>query len=199
MRLLCGFLLVVICAPGAEPVSKGREYRRGLVNKRSLAGAGASAAINTARNSPVEWGQSAAGVVKRFGSSLGHHAVKHSIQFGVNAWRHENLRYRRSSKHGTWPRMGYALKHTFIVPRTNRGGKTLAVSRISGNMGAGVVSRLWQPASAASLSSGLATGGIGLGADVGLNMAREFWPRKKNRVRPSGHRAPSQGGRRIAR
>ena len=188
MRLLCAFLLVAICAPGAELASKRREYRRGLVSKRALAGAGASSAVSTARNSPHEWGRGAGGVVKRFGSSLGQHAVKHSIEFGVSAWRHENLRYRRSDKHGTWPRVGYAVKHTFIVPRTNRSGKTLAVSRVSGNMGAGMISRLWQPASAASLGSGLATGGIGLGADVGLNVAREFWPEKKKHKIKSGHR-----------
>jgi hypothetical protein len=72
------------------------------------------------------------------------------------------------------------VKSTFIVPRTNRPGKTVALSRVSGNLGAGVISRAWQPASSAGIGAGLATGGIGLGAEVGANMAREFWP-KKNR------------------
>jgi hypothetical protein len=80
--------------------------------------------------------------------------------------------------------MGYAVKRTFIVPKSNRPGKkTVALGRISGNMGTGMISRAWQPASAAGLGSGLATGGIGLGADVGVNMAREFWPRKPHAVR----------------
>jgi hypothetical protein len=37
------------------------------------------------------------------------------------------------------------------------------------------------PASAAGIGAGVASGGIGLGADVGMNMAREFWPRKHHR------------------
>jgi hypothetical protein len=46
-------------------------------------------------------------------------------------------------------------------------------------MGAGMVSRAWQPASTAGVGAGLASGGIGLGADVGYHVAREFWPRHR--------------------
>jgi hypothetical protein len=110
--------------------------------------------------------------------------VKHGIQFGVAGLRHEDLHYQRSNKHGVLPRMAYAAKRTFIVPKKNRGGKkTVAASRIAGNMGAGMISRAWQPASAAGVGAGLASGGIGLGADVGVNMAREFWPRKHRQRR----------------
>jgi len=113
------------------------------------------------------------------GSGLAQHAVKTTIQLGVSAWHHENLHYQPSNLHRTLPRVEYALKSTFIVPRTNRPGKTLALGRISGNLGAGIVSRAWQPASTAGIGAGLASGGIGIGADVALNMAREFWPRRR--------------------
>ncbi len=175
MRLLCGLLLATVGALAIQPA------RRDL--GRPMAGAAANSALNTVRNRPYEWGRGAAGAVKRFGSSLGQHAAKEGIQFGVNTWLHENLRYVRSNKHGTWPRMAYALKHTFVVPRKNRRGGTFAVSRVSGNMGAGMISRVWQPASAAGAGAGLASGGIGIGADVGMNVAREFWPRKKHSKR----------------
>jgi hypothetical protein len=98
----------------------------------------------------------------------------------VGAWHHENLHYQRSNLQGTWPRLGYAVKSTFIVPRTNgRKGKTVAWGRISGNMGSGMISRVWMPASAAGVGAGLASGGIGLGVDVGVNVAREFLPQRK--------------------
>jgi hypothetical protein len=101
---------------------------------------------------------------------------------GVAAAHHENLHYQRSNLQGKWPRVKYAVKSTFIVPKTNRPGKkTFALGRVSGNLGAGLISRAWQPASAAGLGAGLASGGIGLGADVGVNVAREFWPQKKKR------------------
>lgn len=56
----------------------------------------------------------------------------------------------------------------------------MAAGRIAGNIGGGLVSRAWQPASAAGIGAGLARGGIGLGADVGFHVAREFWPRGKH-------------------
>ena len=114
------------------------------------------------------------------GSALGEHVIKETIQFGVATAHHEDLHYYRSNKHGTLPRLGYAVKSTFIVPRTNKAGKTVAAGRVSGALGAGIISRAWQPASAAGIGAGVASGGIILGADVGANVAREFWPRKKH-------------------
>jgi hypothetical protein len=154
--------------------------RRAVIGKRAVAGAGVSAGFRTATNRPHEWGRGPTGAVKRFGSSLAQGAVKNGIEFGVAGLRKEDLHYQRSNKHGVLPRMAYAAKRTFVVPKKNRPGKkTVAASRIAGNMGAGVISRAWQPASAAGIGAGVASGGIGIGAEVGANMAREFWPRKK--------------------
>jgi hypothetical protein len=107
--------------------------------------------------------------------------VKTTVQAGVGALHHEDLRYHPSNLHGTGPRLKYAVTSTFWVPRSNRRGHTVALGRLSGNMGAGMVSRLWQPASTAGLGAGVASGGIGIGADVGANVAREFWPRHRHR------------------
>lgn len=156
-----------------------REYRHKIANKRAAASAAASAAIGTARDAPHEWGRGPLGFAKRAGSALGGHIVKASVELGVGAMHHENLHYQRSGLQGTWPRIKFAVKSTFIVPRTNRPGKTVALGRVSGNMSAGLISRVWQPASSAGLGAGLMSGGIGLGADVGVNVAREFWPQKK--------------------
>jgi hypothetical protein len=159
-----------------------REYRHSLYGKRARGGSAAAAAYGTLRNSPHEWGSGPGGFAKRFASHLGQHAVKETIELGVGAWHHEDPHYYRSNLHGTLPRMRYALVNTFMVRRTNKPGKTVAMGRISGNMGAGLISRAWQPASTAGLGAGLASGGIGIGAEVGVNMAREFWPRKHARV-----------------
>ena len=181
MRLIFATVLIATIATAATPTSpRVREYRRNAVGKRTLIGSAAGAGIAHVRNSPHQWGRGAGGLAKRFGSRLGQHVAKETIQFGVAAAHHENLHYQRSRKHGTLPRMGDAVKHTFVVPKTNRPGKkTAALGRVSGNMGAGMLSQAWQPA--AGVGAGVASGGIGLGADVGVNMAREFWPRKKHR------------------
>jgi len=167
----------------------GREYAHKLVNKRALAMAGASSVIGQARNVPHEWGQGIGGYAKRFGSALGTHVVKETIQFGVGTLHHEDLHYYRSNLHGTLPRLQYAVKSTFIVPRTNKPGKTVSAGRLSGAFGAGLISRAWQPASSAGIGAGVATGGILLGADVGVHVAREFWPQKKHSA--SSHEPPA--------
>ena len=184
--LFCAALALLSGAGmAAEPNVKAQEYRRAVVSKQSLVRSAASAAYGQIRDRPKEWGQGAAGYVKRFGSSVARGAVKQGIQLGVSTWHHENLHYQRSDLQGTWPRVQYAVKSTFIVPRTDKPGKTFAAGRVAGNVGAGVISRAWQPASTAGLGAGLASGGIGIGADVGLNVAREFWPRKKQQTASS--------------
>lgn len=185
VRALCAAILSAAMAFAAverpERQSRLKEYRREAIGPKALAGAGAHAALNQARNAPHEWGRGVGGFAKRFGSAMGQHVAKETIQFGVAAARHENLHYQRSNLQGTWPRVKYAVKSTFVVPRTNKPGRTVAMSRITGNLGAGLISRAWQPASTAGIGAGLASGGIGLGADVGVNVAREFWPQKKHR------------------
>ena len=158
-----------------------RRYRRKIVNRRVAARAVGEGAINTARNYPREWGRGGGGFAKRAASGFGESAVKGTIEMGVGTLAHEDLHYRRSHLKGKWPRLKYAVKSTFIVPRTHRRGKTVAAGRIAGNMGAGMVSRAWMPASAAGVGAGVASGGVGIGADVGVNVAREFWPQKKHR------------------
>ena len=157
-----------------------RQYRKKIVSPQAAARALASGGINTARNHPHEWGGGVGGFATRVGSAFGQYVVKETIEVGVGALDHEDLRYHRSHLQGTWPRLQYAVKSTFVVPRTDRKGKTVAAGRIAGNIGGGLISRAWQPASAAGIGAGLASGGIGLGADVGFHVAREFWPLRKH-------------------
>ena len=181
-------VMMASLAPAAGPPQPVmRQYRRKILNPQAAARSAATAAINTARNVPHEWGSGAGGFAKRAAASFGQHVVSGTIEFGVGRALHEDLQYHRSNLQGTWPRLEYAVKSTFIVPHTDRPGKTVAVGRIAGRMGGGLVSRAWMPASAAGVGAGLASGGIGLGADVGMHVAREFWPHGK------------QGGKTAAR
>jgi hypothetical protein len=90
--------------------------------------------------------------------------------------RHEVTGYQRCPQPGAWTRIKYAIRNTFVVSRENHPGKSIAAGRISGAMGAGLISRLWQPATLGTVSAGLTSGGIALGAGAGMNVAREFWP-----------------------
>ncbi len=63
-----------------------------------------------------------------------------------------------------------------MTHKTTTGDRTVAAGQITGAIGSGLVSRLWQPASVSSVASGFASGGITLGVDAGLNVVKEFWP-----------------------
>jgi hypothetical protein len=183
LTFVCIFALAVSAAEAGprHDDSRIRQWRRSTFNVRGMAGALASAAVGQARDRPHEWGQGAGAFAKRFISGFGTHVVKGTIETGVAVIHHENLRYQRSNLTGAWPRIEYALKSTFMVPRSNGDGKTVSVARISGAVGGGLISRLWQPASVAGVGAGFATGGILIGADLGVNVAREFWPHKHHK------------------
>ena len=165
----------------AQPAEKSQHpYRSQYVKHTFAKTAGiravASAGIQQLRNSPHEWGNGIQGFSKRVGSAIGQHVIKNSIQYPVAAIRHEELGYRPSGKKGFGPRLGYALTSTVITHKTTTGKRTVAAGRISGAMGTGFISRVWQPARLHTFSSGAASGGIMLGADAGPNVVREFWP-----------------------
>jgi hypothetical protein len=138
--------------------------------------AAAGAGIAQAKGTPYEWGGGVQGYAKRFGSAFGKHLVKGSIQYGVARLRHEELGYRPSGKQGAGPRLRYALLRTVITRKTTTGASTFSAGEISGVVGSGLISRLWQPASLHTVASGFGSAGISLGADAGYNVVREFWP-----------------------
>ncbi len=171
-----GIMLLAGQIAFAAELPSAKEYQRKATGKGALIGAGAGAGIQQAQDSPTEWGSGWAGFGKRFASSLGKHAVKSGIQLTVGAIRHEDLVYHPSGKQGFRPRLQYALLSTVITRKTTTGQKTFAAGEVSGAVGAGFISRLWQPARLHTFGSGIGSAGITLGVDAGMNVTREFWP-----------------------
>jgi hypothetical protein len=161
-----------------------KHYRKTTFGSGAVARSAAGAGIQQWRNHPREWGHGVGGYGRRFASGFGHHAVKNTIQFGVGALRHEDPRSTRPLKpKGFRPKIKDAFRNTFTVRRYGHQKRGVAAGRISGAMGAGLISRAWQPASLATAGAGLQSGGISLGADLAINTAREFIPDKKKHGR----------------
>jgi hypothetical protein len=178
VAVLASFLLIAgSCA--ADDIHE-RELKHRLFSKATFVKTGVSAVWGHIRNSPHEWGRTAGGFAKRAASSYGHRAIKGVVEFSIaSTWTHEDLRYERSDLPGTWPRLRYAVVHTFWVPRYRRGGDTFTTGRVTGAVVAGQVSRAWMPHRVATFGAGMASAGFSLGLDVGINVAREFWPRRR--------------------
>jgi hypothetical protein len=173
-------LLLLAVAANADSRYK-REYKKEAFGKKAAVPVLTGASIRQARNSPRQWGRTVSGFGKRAASSLGVHVIKTSIEYVVAGVRHEDLHYYRSDKTGFGPRLKHALVSTVVTRKTTTRRKTVASGRISGSMGGGLIATAWQPAGF-SAAGGVASGGISLGASAAMNVAREFWPRHRNRL-----------------
>lgn len=168
----------------AAGLARRRELRRSF-GKAAVAQSAAGAGIRHLRHSPPEWGGGVRGYARRFGSGFGQHALKSGLKFGVGTLRREDPRSTRPLKpKGVRPKLKDALRNTFTVRRYGHQKRSIAAGNVAGNMGAGMLSRLWQPSNLATAGAGLQSGGISLGANLAINTAREFIPdRRKHAAR----------------
>jgi len=176
--------------PDASADGSQAHYVKRTIGPKSWAMAGVGAVVNQANDTPHEWGQGAVGFGRRFASALGKHVVHKAIQLPIARLRHEEFSYQRSDKTGFGSRLKYALVSTVITHKTTTGKRTMAVGEVSGALGSGLISRLWQPASVHTLASGFTSGGITLGVDAGMNVVKEFWPEIRH---PHQHSVRSAG------
>jgi hypothetical protein len=158
----------------AHPYRK--HWKQATFGKRAVGGVAAGAAVGQLRGHPKNYGGGAAGFGKRLGAGMATHSVKTTVEHAIAAPLHEDLHYHRSTKSGFGPRLGHALTSTVVTHNTKSGKKRPAVGRLSGHAAAGTVSQV-----ALHAGSGAATAGLGLAAEAGANVGREFWPRNKRK------------------
>ena len=172
-------LTLLLLMPASFAAQQNHPYReswkRSTVGKGAIGRITAGAAIGTARNSPRKYGRGIAGFGKRMGAGFASNAVGRTVEHGVAAKLHEDLHYHRSNKHGFGPRLGYALKSVVVTHNTRTGKPTPAAGRLAGHAAAGAFTQ-----GALAAGSGAATAGIGVAADAGANIAREFIPRRQH-------------------
>ena len=152
-----------------------KEYLKATLGRETLLGTAATAGIAHARNHPSAWEQGMAGYGRRYGSRFGTNLVDHSIRLAVESARGEDSRFSPSPRRETWRRIQHAFRQTFLA-RTADGKETVAMGRLAGTLGGGLISRTWQPEGHDTFVDGLQSGGISLGFDVATNVFREFWP-----------------------
>jgi len=175
--LALALLMVVSAAFAAQqPHPYRKSWTHSVVGKGAVGRVAAGAAIGTARHSPRKYGGGVTGFGKRMGAGLASNAVGKTVEHGLAARLHEDLHYHRSNKHGIAPRLGYALKSTVITRNTRTGKNTPAAGRIAGHAASGAFTQ-----GVLAAGSGASTAGLGVAADAGANVVREFVPRRKHR------------------
>ena len=152
----------------------------------SLAGTAAYASLRHARNQPAEWGQGGGAFGKRLGSAFGYSAIHETLAFGLDSSLHQDPRYFRSNSSGILRRTVHALRGT-IMTRTDSGRETLSVWRIGSAYGAAYLSNQWYPDRLNTGGECAKQGSLQLVYDLAANLASEFWPDVKKKLR---HRKP---------
>ena len=175
--LLLALLMLLPSGIAEGAVQKSHPYRtrwkHATVGKGALGRVAAGAGVAQLRKTPRKYGGGASGFGKRLGAGFATNAVKTTVEHGVAARLHEDLNYHRSTKHGVAPRLEHALTSTVVTRNTKTGKRTPAVGRLAGHAAAGAFTQ-----GALAAGSGASTAGIGLAAEAGANVVREFAPRR---------------------
>ena len=164
--------------PNQEAHPYRKHWKQSIAGKAGVGGVVLKAGIGQLFGHPRNYGDGLEGFGRRLGAGFATHAVKTTVEHAIAAPLHEDLVYHPSNMTGFRPRVLYALKSTVITHSTRSGKAHPAVGRLSGHAAAAVVSQV-----ALHAGSGATTAGVGLAAEAGLNVAREFWPRHNSEPR----------------
>ena len=96
--------------------------------------------------------------------------------YGLGAVLHEDNRYFLSGDATTKARLKYALLST-VMGRHDDGSRHFSFSRVASYAIAAGVSRVWQPPSTNGPGSFAGSFAVGMAAEAGFNVVREFFPR----------------------
>lgn len=157
-------------------------YLKRLVSPEAVFRSAAGAGFSQLTDTPKEWGQSAEGFGRRFGSEYAEHIVRETLLFGSSSVLDEDNHYIRSAETGFGKRLKYALESS-VLARHDDGTRHLSISKIGSFLGASLISRMWQPPSENSLHNAGSNFGIGISVAAGFDVAREFLPDLLHRKR----------------
>ena len=133
------------------------------------------AAVQTGINTPEEWSRTARGFAKRYLEREADVAISNAIEAGVGALWREDPRYLPSHRHGVWPRVGYAMKTTFLAPRRD-GRLAPAWGRYAGNVFNNIIENTYLPPSVTTRDATIVRSAGGLLTRMISNLYFEFWP-----------------------
>jgi hypothetical protein len=161
----------------APLTTKQKVKRRALrlIEPVTLINSAFSAGIDQWRDVPHAWGQGAEGYAIRFGSAEGFTAAHNTIALGFDLAMHLDPRYRRMPGAPFKTRLWHSVSQSFLAYKDG-GGRTVNVSEIAGNFGAGFVANLWEPAGLNTTGEAIKRGSLGFIYHTAKNVVREFLP-----------------------
>jgi len=157
----------------SEQKLKRRALR--LIEPVTLVSSAASAGVDQWRRAPHNWDEGGEGYAIRFASAEGFTAAHNTTALIFDEAFHLDPRYRRLQEGGFRARVWNAVSQSFLAYKDS-GGRTINISEIGGNFGAGFIAGTWQPPGYRSANDSLERGALGLLFHTGKNVVREFLP-----------------------
>jgi hypothetical protein len=135
----------------------------------------AVAAVSQGLGIPHEWGQGVGGYGERFASDLAFNGVHQTIAYGTATVFHEDNRYFASGKTTAAGRTIHAMLSPFETHHED-GRASFSYSNVLGVVGAGFLSRAWEPPSEQGGSHVARSIGYSFLGAAAYNTFREFVP-----------------------
>jgi hypothetical protein len=161
-----------------------------LLSPLAYVGAFGSAFGERLADRPQQWANSFSGYAKGAGVNLAQFGAQESIHQGGAALMHTDPRFLPCRCSGGLRRTWYALEMSFLTYKDD-GSKTFDVPQLAGAYGGAMIAETMYPSRYSPLVQGVQNGHIQVGANVAMNLVREFSP-ELSRLNPFRHHAALQ-------
>jgi hypothetical protein len=176
----------VAARPAYRPMTASERWQQ--YKHDNFTGAGAyfrslnTAAWGEVRGRPQGWPSTTGGFAQRFGSSFGRNAIQGTITDGVAAALGHDTRYLPCGCSGKGARIRYALEMTMMT-RNQNGRRVFDISRFAGMYGGALAMSTWRPHHMSAGADSARLTGIGVSTAIITNIAREFAPEIRQKLR----------------
>jgi hypothetical protein len=148
---------------------------------------GAIALIGQARNSDPSYGQGFQGYAKRYGTFFADTGIGTLMTTSAfPTLLHQDPRYFQLGAGSTWHRAMYSVSRIFVT-RADSGELQFNYSEIVGNAVAAGISNSYHPQNQRSLGNTLSVWGTEVLLNTVCNVAKEFWPDLRRKIRNHKH------------
>ncbi len=189
-RSLVASIVLAVCAPfgasaaGPEAESTGYRFPSGREQLKdwALNAAGPTAVAGSLGSAswgqwvidePPEWTDDRKGFAQRFGAASATTAITETSFSLLSAAMRQDARYHRSPRTGFFPRVGHALRMTFVARRPD-GTAVFSVAKTASPFVGPLVTRTTMYPDRYTMADGALSGAYAVLMNAGWNLAREF-------------------------
>ena len=167
---------------GPKPVASDHEllhkYVWSTLGLEGAIDASLASGLDQWQESPPEWRTDATGYAKRWASEYADSAIGSTAKYAVARIFHHDPSFYRCECNGFARRLHHAVDSPFMARRRD-GTRVPSAASLAGFLTGHVVSAsTWYPAPLGT-RDGLQHAGMSLVSKIGVDVLREFWPRRK--------------------